>query len=130
MSAPSVPKLNPLLISTLLFMSINASAFTTNRCESADKSKTVVMLFDAADNYFINALLYVGSDQTNGKLLGKDRIRPRPEIDPNHPLLRLAFKDDIFVYSLDGTSATLTSSSGVTESMVCCIGHDVHFPCL
>jgi hypothetical protein len=109
-----------------LFLSLNASAFTTRHCETGDQRVTVNLLFDAADNYFVNGVLNVGDQETMGILQGSDHIRPRMEIDPNHSPLTIVFGDDDFILSLDAKTASLTSSQGLIQTMRCCSG-DVCF---
>jgi hypothetical protein len=95
-----------------------AFAYTTHLCETADASKAVCLLFDMADNDFVSgSFLGVDGQQTTGVLQSGDRIRPRP-IDPNHPLLEIAFGNETFELSLDAATATLTGPES-TEPMVC-----------
>jgi hypothetical protein len=102
------------LTGTALLLSGNAFAYTRMRCDTADNAKVISILFDAANNYFVNASLTVGENKSEGEHQGDDLIRPRPN-DPNHPLLTVKFGTDIFVLAVDGKSATFT---GVP--MACC----------
>ncbi len=103
-----------------LLASANASAFSRRLCETGDQATSIDMLFDAADNYFVMGTLTAGGEKIAATLLSPSRIRPRPEIDPNRPLLTLGFGSARFVLSLDAGSATLTGADGSVEAMICC----------